>query len=432
MAAFDDLIVEATSETNTSPPWHTLIALCERLNSSPSSTLSALNTIVSRLSHKNVNVILYTLTLSNSLITTCVPAVKREFSSRLFVDALVRLVEGKGTHEAVKGRVLELMQQWVEDYNDDDGGYLKETFERLKRNGVQFPGKHRPEVVKTQAMIDKEKEDEDLQLALALSLSAQESQSRQSLQPAGGSTQSAYPAAPPSPLPQPGSNILFQVKALYDFVPTELGELALNLGDVVSVHDATTFQDWWKGTNTRSGQIGIFPSNYVEKLKGDTTSSAAAAAADVARAGRDEDEVLAKGFKVDEFKRTLASVDPRRDNLSENDALQTGYSELLALRPKVVKLVESYRAKQEELHQVSARFTRACSTYHRLMDGALQQQQVYRTTPPVAYAPQPNTYDPYQPQHGVLPPPSVYGAQQGVPFAPPPQQPTYGQPYPGY
>jgi hypothetical protein len=54
-------------------------------------------------------------------------------------------------------------------------------------------------------------------------------------------------------------------KALFDFEPENTDELKLKAGEelynVVDVED-----DWMKGT-TKDGRVGVFPSNYVERIK---------------------------------------------------------------------------------------------------------------------------------------------------------------------
>lgn len=54
---------------------------------------------------------------------------------------------------------------------------------------------------------------------------------------------------------------------LYDFVPQEPDELALSVGDTVTVFSKET-EGWWRGSC--NGRTGVYPSNYVEV---NTTSS---------------------------------------------------------------------------------------------------------------------------------------------------------------
>jgi signal transducing adaptor molecule len=47
---------------------------------------------------------------------------------------------------------------------------------------------------------------------------------------------------------------------LYDFQPTEQGELGFEKGDIIRVIESV-YRDWWKGE--LRGKTGIFPVNYV-------------------------------------------------------------------------------------------------------------------------------------------------------------------------
>lgn len=50
------------------------------------------------------------------------------------------------------------------------------------------------------------------------------------------------------------------MRALYDFAPTESGELAFAKGDIIRVLDSV-YEHWWRGE--LKGEAGIFPVNYV-------------------------------------------------------------------------------------------------------------------------------------------------------------------------
>ncbi|XP_033118497.1 growth factor receptor-bound protein 2-like [Anneissia japonica] len=53
-----------------------------------------------------------------------------------------------------------------------------------------------------------------------------------------------------------------RVKAMFDFVPQEDGELSFNLGDVIDVLDDSD-ANWWRGC--LNGKEGMFPTPYVQK-----------------------------------------------------------------------------------------------------------------------------------------------------------------------
>ncbi|ORY01226.1 hypothetical protein K493DRAFT_312513 [Basidiobolus meristosporus CBS 931.73] len=59
-------------------------------------------------------------------------------------------------------------------------------------------------------------------------------------------------------------------RAVYDFNGDNNVELSLKRGDIIAILSRVDFQgqpsDWWRG-RLRNGQVGIFPSNYVEILE---------------------------------------------------------------------------------------------------------------------------------------------------------------------
>ncbi|KAJ3095216.1 ESCRT-0 subunit protein hse1 [Phlyctochytrium planicorne] len=408
--SLEESITKATSETNTSENWGLIIEICEKADSSEGSAREAVQSLTRKLVHKNVNVVLFALTVANALVQNCGITVHREISSRAFVDTLVKQLATSAVHETVKSRILDLIQQWSEAFKSDPTlGFLVDTYNQLKAQGYNFPNPNKkPDVVRTQSSIAKEKEDEELQLAMALSLSAQEN------------AKSKKASTPTTPKPSSKGKVICRVRALYDFAGLEEGELRMDRGDIVDVYDDTTFKDWWKGE--LGGRIGIFPANYVEKVEGgEATSAATPVGAPAGFSGPVSDAA-----KADEFVQLLGRIDPKRDNLSENERIQELYHALLTMRPKVIKEIETRNAAQEELRSLNERFTAACSTYHKLMEASLQAQrnayatggyQPYPQQPPAGYnAPYPNAGYPQQP------PPNTGYPQQTPQNAPYPQQ----------
>lgn len=71
----------------------------------------------------------------------------------------------------------------------------------------------------------------------------------------------SYPAYPtPGP---PAMAPLCHASALYAYNPTDAGDLALTPNDRVAVTEYMN-AEWWKGTNERTRQEGIFPRSYVK------------------------------------------------------------------------------------------------------------------------------------------------------------------------
>jgi signal transducing adaptor molecule len=223
---------------------------------------------------------------------------EREISSRTYLDCLQKLLTGK-SHITIKNRILELIQTWATDFNQDPSlSYMVEVFNQLKSMGMDFPtGGIEGSPVRSKAYkesnADKEKEEEDFQLALALSLSQQQQKLDHN------DKQSTN---------QGKAKILFSVRALFEFNGSEEGELAIKEGDIIQVHDCTTFPDWWMGT--LNGIHGIFPANYVEKI-----------ATEFERERDREISVLSQIQRVRKLSQAISNADPLGNNHVENDRL---------------------------------------------------------------------------------------------------------------
>ncbi|OUM67114.1 hypothetical protein PIROE2DRAFT_58943 [Piromyces sp. E2] len=315
-------------------------------------------------------------------------------------------------------------------HREISSSYCSEVYNKLRVQNYSFEeprkdNRKNDEEIKNARL----KEDEDLQLA-----SKKKNDSSSSIS---------------SPVPQQSSQQikpLFKVKALYDFLGNYAeGELPLYCGDIINVYD-TTYKDWWKGENR--GMVGIFPNNYVEKIQESSFSHPVD--------DEYETQVLRDAQKIDEFMQILSRVDPKTENLSENDELQNMYNSICTLRPKLVKLVEYYSKKMEETSLLSVKFLQAQETYRNLYE---QQQQTLYAPVQQPYAPYgqppqpPQQYIPQQPPTNyAMPvpnsqPPEMMPPQTTIPTTPPgkvaydprivqtqppqpqPQQPLYMPPY---
>ncbi|KAI8826365.1 hypothetical protein BJ741DRAFT_631423, partial [Chytriomyces cf. hyalinus JEL632] len=414
------LVRQATDEKQTRENWALFIRICDNANVSSDKAREAVSALSKRIVHSNANVSLFALTLANSLVQTCSIKVHREISSRVFVDAITRHLMSSGVHMTVKLRILEMLQSWAIAFKDKpELGYLVDAYNQLKRQGLNFPDPDaKPDSAKKSAsQLAKEQEDDEIELALALSMSADEQKKH------------SRNSAPPAPAQTPTArNPICRVRALYDFPGLEEGELRLAFNDIVNVHDDTTFKEWWKGEC--GGRVGIFPSNYVERIVG----NAAPAPTNGGSTGDDVQDVQ----KVERFVGLLANLRPG-ESLSENARVQELYHAILVMRPKLLADLEGARSKQDELVQLNDRFTNACSTYHKLMDASLaaqraayQQQPQYpqqysgypQQAPTAGYAVGPQSYPQPPQQHGGPPPP---GPQYQQNFAAPPQNGGYYQ-----
>lgn len=121
---------------------------------------------------------------------------------------------------------------------------------------------------------------------------------------------------------------LFKVLAIYDFNPTEEGELPLKKGQVIDVYDNTTFEDWWKGKSSQG--VGIFPSNYVTRILPSNTSSSnvsnsgpSSGNSSGPRMVLDENhDILSQLNSLRDFKKDIQRADPLGHSQSENERLQ--------------------------------------------------------------------------------------------------------------
>jgi len=192
---------------------------------------------------------------------------------------------------------------------------------------------------------DRKKEEEELQMALALSLSDTHITQPSTSQPQGNAPQrqQQYPALQqqqpqqqqkPIHKPQTTAATVSRVKALYDFSPSEPSELPFRRGDIISVLDSV-YKDWWRGS--LRGQTGIFPVNYVEILKD-------ASPDELMREAEEESKILAEGRNIEKLLGLLANAEGGRG--VEDEDLQGLYNSTLAIRPKLVKLIEKYSMRK--------------------------------------------------------------------------------------
>ena len=179
-------------------------------------------------------------------------------------------------------------------------------------------------------------------MALALSIkdkpasNGQSAGSKQS-QPSASSTGPPQQAAA---LPQPASQgttaaTVSRVRALFDFQPSEAGELQFRKGDIIAVLESV-YKDWWKGS--LRGQTGIFPLNYVEKLADPTPD-------ELQREAQMEAEVFGEIKNVEKLL-TLLSTSSSELNVRDNEEITELYHSTLAIRPKLIELIRKYSQKK--------------------------------------------------------------------------------------
>ncbi|PWW80798.1 hypothetical protein C7212DRAFT_355826 [Tuber magnatum] len=429
---FDDVIAKATDETLTSENWEYMMDAWEKINESgENGPKNAVAALIKRLAHRNADVQLYTLELANAFSQNCGPKMHRELASRSFTEALLRLAGDRNTHQKVKTKILERMAEWSEMFSKEpDLGIMDQAYNKLKSQNptIQAPSKpHKREITDA----DRRKEEEELQMALAISLKDRTAQgaaaAKASQQPAGSGrpSQAQGQAGSSQVAPHTTAATVSRVRALFDFVPSEAGELAFRKGDIIAVLESV-YKDWWKGS--LRGQTGIFPLNYVEKLSDPTPE-------EVQREAQMEAEVFAEIKNVEKLLALLSttSVDT---NVQDNEEITTLYHQTLAIRPKLIELIGKYSQKKDDFMSLNEKFIKARKDYESLLETSMAQPASHYGRPnqtPYNYggdayptgSGEPGRYYTSAPQHNATSPSNAHTA-----FTPPQQKPA-GPPYPG-
>ncbi|KAK7737180.1 ESCRT-0 subunit protein hse1 [Diaporthe eres] len=363
---YDEAVAKATDENLTSEDWGSIMEVCDRVSGDANGSQQAVQALIKRLAHRNANVQLYTLEVANALSQNCGKPMHRELASRAFTDALLKLANDRNTHNQVKAKILERMKEWSDMFSKDaDLGIMYDAYFRLKQSNPQLQPPSAPQK-NSLTDVDRQKEEEELQIALKLSLQEEDrKKSAQQPAPAGPSSSSAGPqeAAPAAPLqPMPSGTTaatVSRVRALYDFVPSEPGELEFKRGDVIAVLESV-YKDWWRGS--LKGKTGIFPLNYVEKLTDPTPD-------ELQREAQMEAEVFAEIKNVEKLLTLLSTNSAPREE--DNEEISKLYHQTLAIRPKLIKLIEKYSQKKDDFTQLNEKFIKARRDYEALLESSM-------------------------------------------------------------
>ena len=253
------------------------------------------------------------------------------------------------------------MGEWTEMFKKDhDLGVMEQQYMKLKSQSINTragpphpdadispdPNLYPPAAPTKRQItdVDRQKEEEELQMALALSIKDKPANEQASgkkpsqgaaLSSTGGPSQQA---APSQPVPQgTTAATVSRVRALFDFQPSEAGELQFRKGDIIAVIESV-YKDWWKGS--LRGQTGIFPLNYVEKLADPTQD-------DLQREAQMEAEVFGEIKNVEKLL-TLLSTSSSELNVRDNEEITELYHSTLAIRPKLIELIGKYSQKKGE------------------------------------------------------------------------------------
>jgi signal transducing adaptor molecule len=188
--------------------------------------------------------------------------------------------------------------------------------------------------------VDRQKEEEELQMALAMSI--KESKGATPTAAKANTPQNATSSSQLEQPPQPVASgttaaTVSRVRALFDFQPSEPGELQFRKGDIIAVLESV-YKDWWKGS--LRGQTGIFPLNYVEKLQDPSRE-------ELEREAQMEGEVFAQIRNVEKLLALLStSSQTGGGDVRDNEEITELYHSTLAIRPKLIELIGKYSQKK--------------------------------------------------------------------------------------
>ncbi|KAI0255694.1 hypothetical protein BJV78DRAFT_1273273 [Lactifluus subvellereus] len=430
---YDDIVVKATDETLTSENWEIILNLCDKVqDEGEQGARNVIAAVLKRLAHRNPNVQLYSLSLTESLSKNCGKELHSEIASRAFTQALERLITDRTTHDKVKRRALMLIAMWTEDFESDPNlGIMEECYESLKAKNYKFePADEPPPNDDDEA---RRREEEELQRVLELSMQdkggrknwneyslasssgaggsgSQASTARPPAEPSASSA-SVAPVPPPSypdgyaPPPEAHAQAALEPAPAPVHVPAAAESSTESLPNeeptsptpstevfgVTRVRALHTFEptepnelafekgeiikvvnreykDWWRGQ--LRGRTGIFPVNYVEPLPEPTQTELAAEI-------QQEAAVFAQAANVDRLLTMLRTLDPAKDNLADNEDIQELYRSCMTLRPKIVKLIDKYSQKRADLVSMNENFVRARTIFDQMMEESLARHSEF-------------------------------------------------------
>ncbi|RKP19950.1 hypothetical protein ROZALSC1DRAFT_28505 [Rozella allomycis CSF55] len=363
------LINKASDENLTGEDWATMMEICDQINSKPDLSKECVSLVSQKLLHKNPNVRVYGLCILDACIKNCGFKFHEQVVSRSLLNILLSILVDSRAPTFLKNKLTNLMIEWRQEFMKDSRlSYYEETFQQLKMQGFLADNKmSAPITPKPTSKSKEEEEEEELQMALAISLSEEENRRKSQEKERERTSGNVRKGSVPKP------NVkkeLFKVKALYDFVAQDSGEVGFLRDDIIIVYDAT-HPDWWEG-EVRN-RTGLFPSNYVVKLNKSTEFDLNSL------------EQQVQPQLVDQLLGLLQRVDPSRDSIGDNDQIQHFYQSSLLMKPKVVNLIEFYAKRKDDLIILNEKLKINLEKYENIM----------KSRPQLNYSPAP-TYQPVQ------------------------------------
>ncbi|KAF9928490.1 Vacuolar protein-sorting-associated protein 27 [Linnemannia zychae] len=141
-SAIDELIDKATSENLPAGTEDLALNLeiCDQIRSKQVPPKDATRALKRRISHKNPNVQLLALGLTDVCVKNGGQHFLVEVASRDFIDNLTSNLKAPGVNPEVRRKILALIQTWGKLFITKRGlGYVPDTYQILKNEGYEFP-----------------------------------------------------------------------------------------------------------------------------------------------------------------------------------------------------------------------------------------------------------------------------------------------------
>ncbi|AOA64092.1 GQ67_04290T0 [Komagataella phaffii] len=410
----ESCIIKATDEKLTSDNWGYIIEVCDTINDEPETgPATAIIYINKRLSIKDANVLLRSLSLIIAMAENCGSRMKQAIATKGFISTFVKLIEDSRIHHTIKLKIANMLHQLSESFIDDPSlAIIDKTCSRLRS---QYPDLFAPAPSKPSkreiSQDDRQREQEMLDRALKLSLEEynrtespplkknetlksnpefvtvdnsykwSSADSHQKLDEKvdshpkfkSSSVTSVEDNEPLSEIVNTGSIAkVAKVRALYDLVSNEAGELSFHRGDIITVL-ASVYKDWWKGS--LKGKVGIFPLNYVTPIKELTVHEAMEEAAKeyrIWKQSRQIDLFLNKLTEVHALVTNTGNYDALND-LLEDETISKLYNSLTPLRPQLTRLIEKYSNRKEEMLSLNDKLIKSERLYSNLLEASVSR-----------------------------------------------------------
>ncbi|QRV76900.1 vacuolar protein sorting-associated protein 27 [Ceratobasidium sp. AG-Ba] len=453
-SVFDEAVEKATSELLPSGSEDIALSLeiCDQIRSKSVQPREAMRSIKRRLDHKNPNVQLLALGLTDVCIKNGGDHFLEQVASREFMDNLVSILKQPALNFEVKNKMLKLIQNWSLAFEQKPAlGYVSEVYKSLKNQGFKFPTpdtsakakallatRTAPEwidsdvtIVETAAKFSTNNVPPVHQRSLILGLH------KSARSPSRGDSKVSRSHSHSHSHSHSRKDSRRPHRAGEDTMDSDLQRaIALSLAEAQA--NANGYSD-------RPGYVPAARSEPPLAEYGEEDADLKAAIeASLREAQAPQASAPAPIEPVQETPRWSApklpqyDLDPREEDaiLSFNQAVEQAgtqghippqtadmYERASVLRPKLVRSLDDTGRKEHMLSEMHDKLSQAVKLYDKLLTEQVERaswryQSAYAQSPAQQYGP-PQQYG--QPQQ-YAPPPQQYGQPQQ--YAPPPQQPV--------